>query len=60
MTAALPARGIEPIDVSTLPLTESHATGTITLPSAGNWQFNFTLRISDFDEATVSTAVQVT
>ncbi|OLE29375.1 MAG: copper resistance protein CopC [Actinobacteria bacterium 13_1_20CM_3_71_11] len=60
VSAALPAGGIEPIDVPTLPLTESHATGTITLPSAGNWQFNFTLRISDFDEATVSTAVQVT
>jgi copper transport protein len=60
VTAALPARGIEPIIVPTLPLTESHATGTITLPSAGNWQFNFTLRISDFDEATVSTAVMVT
>jgi copper transport protein len=60
VSAALQSKGIEPIDVPTLPLTESHATGTITLPSAGIWQFNFTLRISDFDEATVSTAVTVT
>jgi copper transport protein len=58
--AALPAQGIEPVDVSVLPLTESHATGTVTLPAPGTWQFSFTLRISDFDEATVSAAVPVT
>ena len=59
VSAALPAQGIEPIDVPVLPITDSHATGTVTLPSAGNWQFSFTLRVSDFDEATVSTAVPV-
>ncbi len=59
VSAALPAQGIEPIDVPVLPITDSHATGTVTLPSAGNWQFSFTLRVSDFDEATVSTTVPV-
>ena len=58
-SAALPAQGIEPIDVSLLALTESHATGTVTLPSPGAWQFSFTLRVSDFDEATVTSTVNV-
>ena len=60
VTAALPAKGIEPIDVPTLRINDTHASGSVTLPSPGTWQFNFTLRISDFDEATVSTAVPVT
>jgi copper transport protein len=60
VTAALPAQGIEPIDVSVIALTESHATGTVTLPNSGAWQFSFTLRVSDFDEATVTTTVNVT
>jgi copper transport protein len=59
-SAALPARGIEPIDVPVLAITESHATGTVTLPSPGAWRFSFTLRVSDFDEATVTTTVPVT
>ena len=29
----------------------------VTLPTAGAWQFSFTLRVSDFDEATVTTTV---
>jgi copper transport protein len=61
VSAALPAQGIEPVDVPVLPVTESHdhATGTVTLPSAGAWRFSFTLRISDFDEATVTATVPV-
>jgi len=58
-SAALPAQGIEPIDVPVLSLTDSHAAGSVTLPSAGAWQFSFTLRVSDFDEATVTTTVTV-
>jgi copper transport protein len=59
VSAALPAQGVEPIDVPVLALTDSHATGTVTLPSAGLWKFSFTIRVSDFDEATVSTVVTV-
>jgi len=51
--AALPAQGIEPIDVPVLRLTDSHASGTVTLPAKGDW------RISDFDEATVTTVATV-
>jgi copper transport protein len=59
VTAALPGQGIEPISIPVLPITDSHATGTVTMPSAGSWQFSFTLRTSDIDEATVSTVVKI-
>lgn len=60
VTAALPAQGIEPIDGVTTKITDSHRTGQITLPSAGDWTFSFTLRTTDIDEATVTTVVKVT
>jgi copper transport protein len=58
-TAALPAQGIEPIDALLTPITDSHDTGQITLPSAGQWTFSFTLRTTEIDEATVTTLVKV-
>ncbi|HKT01656.1 MAG TPA: copper resistance protein CopC [Rugosimonospora sp.] len=58
-SAALPAQNVEPISISLLALTDSHATGQIALPSAGNWQFSFTLRTTDIDEATVTTTVKI-
>ncbi len=58
-TAALPARGIEPIDVLLQRITDSHAIGQITLPSGGDWVFKFTLRTSDVDQSSGSTTVSV-
>jgi putative copper export protein len=58
--ASLPGGGIEPLDVLLLPLTDSHATGQVTLPVPGRWQFTVTLRVSKFDQATTSTTVTVT
>ncbi|MFD0967382.1 copper resistance CopC/CopD family protein [Plantactinospora endophytica] len=58
-TAALPDQGVEPIEVPLLPLTDNHATGEISLPRAGNWQLSFTVRISDIDQATVSSTVPI-
>jgi copper transport protein len=52
--ASLPSQGIEPIDAAILPLTPSHATGQISLPTAGQWTFQFTLRVSETDQSTVS------
>jgi copper transport protein len=52
--ASLPAQGIEPIDAAVLPLTPSHATGQITLPTAGRWTFVFTLRLSETDQSSVT------
>jgi copper transport protein len=59
-SAALPAQGIEGIDIPLLALTDSHATGSVTLPNRGNWQFSFTLRTSAIDEATVTTTITIT
>ncbi|WTY48039.1 copper resistance protein CopC/CopD [Micromonospora sp. NBC_01412] len=58
-TAALPAAGIEPIEILLLPLTDNHATGEINLPAAGEWQLRFTVRTTDIDQATVSATVSI-
>ncbi|MGC5289898.1 copper resistance CopC/CopD family protein [Micromonospora sp. DT231] len=58
-TAALPSAGIEPIDVPLLPLTDSHAYGDISLPSAGDWQIKITARTTDIDQATVTATVAI-
>jgi copper transport protein len=58
-TAALPAAGIEPIEIPLLELTDNHATGEVTLPTPGDWQLRFTLRTSEVDQATVEATVTV-
>ncbi|WFE27068.1 copper resistance protein CopC [Solwaraspora sp. WMMD791] len=58
-TAALPASGVEPIEIPLLPLTDNHATGEISLPTTGDWELRITVRISDIDQATVSTTVEI-
>lgn len=59
-TAALPDKGLEPVEIPLLPLTDNHATGEVQLPAAGNWQLRFTVRISEIDQATVSATVPIT
>jgi copper transport protein len=58
-TAALPAKGIEPIEVPLLRITDFHAIGDIALPAAGEWTFKFTARTSDIDESTLSMTAEV-
>jgi copper transport protein len=58
-TAALPAKGIEPIEVPLLRITDFHAIGDIALPSAGDWTFKFTVRTSDIDQSTLSMTVKI-
>ncbi|MEV4706429.1 copper resistance protein CopC [Actinoplanes sp. NPDC049316] len=53
-TAALPAKGIEPIEVPLLRITDFHAVGDIALPAAGEWTFKFTVRTSDIDQSTLT------
>ncbi|MGA5303938.1 copper resistance CopC/CopD family protein [Nucisporomicrobium flavum] len=53
-TAALPAKGIEPIEVPLLRITDFHAVGDIALPVAGEWTFKFTVRTSDIDQSTLT------
>lgn len=58
-TAALPAQGVEPVDIPLLKITDNHAIGEIRLPSPGDWQLRFTLRTSEIDQATVSATVAI-
>jgi copper transport protein len=59
VTAALPSAGVQPVDVPVLPLAPYHATGSVSLPTPGQWVFSFTLRTTDFDEETVTTVVEI-
>jgi len=58
-TAALPAKGIEPIQIPLLRITDFHAIGDIALPAAGVWTFKFTMRTSDVDDTTLSMTATV-
>jgi copper transport protein len=58
-TAALPAKGIEPIQVPLLRITDFHAVGDIALPAAGEWTFKFTIRTSDIDQTTLTTTATI-
>jgi copper transport protein len=58
-TAALTAKGIEPIEVPLLRITDFHAVGDIALPQAGEWSFTFTLRTSDIDQSTLRMSVPI-
>ena len=58
-TAALPTAGIEPVSMPLLPLTDNHASGSINLPAAGDWQLRFTVRTTEVDEETVTVTVPV-
>jgi hypothetical protein len=58
-TAALPAEGIEPIEVPLLRITDFHAIGDIALPAAGEWTFAFTVRTSDIDQSTLTVTAKI-
>ncbi|HEU4425138.1 MAG TPA: copper resistance protein CopC [Pilimelia sp.] len=59
VSAALPARGIEPIATPVLPIRDNHAVGAVNFVAPGDWQLRFTLRISEIDQATVTATVPV-
>ena len=58
-TVALPAEGIEPVRLSLQPLTDNHASAEVTLPLTGEWEFVFTVRVSEVDQASVSATVPI-
>lgn len=58
-TAALPSAGIEPITFPLLKLTDNHASGQVTLPTPGDWQLRFTLRLSEIDQDSVTATVPI-
>lgn len=49
VTAALPARRIEPVPVALRPFGGSHAVAEIDLPVPGDWRLSYALRLSDTD-----------
>jgi copper transport protein len=42
-----------------LTLADNHVTGSISLPTAGDWQLRLTLRLSEFDQDSVTATVPV-
>jgi copper transport protein len=58
-TAALPAQGIEPVEMPVLPVTGNHAVAQAQLPTPGTWELRFTLRTTDIDAATVVAEVPI-
>lgn len=58
-TAALPSSGIEPIQIPLQRITDNQSIGDVELPTAGAWEFRFTLRVSEIDQATVTATVPI-
>jgi len=58
-TAALPAKGIEPIEVPLLRITDFHAIGDVALPAAGDWTLKFTVRTTDIDQSTLTMTAKI-
>ncbi len=58
-TAALPAQGIEPVEMPVLPVTGNHAVAQAQLPTPGTWELGFTLRTTDIDAATAVAEVSI-
>jgi copper transport protein len=58
-TAALPTQSIEPITVPLLPVPPNHAVTEVNLPDKGDWQFRFTLRVSDTLQETGSATIPI-
>lgn len=58
-TAALPAKGVEPVELPVLPVTSNHAVAQALLPTGGTWELRFTLRTTDIDAATAVAEVQI-
>ncbi len=58
-TAALPSKGIEPIEIPLLRLTDFHAVGDIALPQPGEWTFKFVARTTEIDQSTLTMTVPI-
>ncbi|WP_326553574.1 copper resistance CopC/CopD family protein [Micromonospora sp. NBC_01813] len=59
MTTALPTQDVEPVTAPLLPIDDNHAAGSVAFPVPGEWEVRFTIRLSDIDQATVTTTVAV-
>jgi copper transport protein len=59
VTVSLPERGIEDIENPVGSLLVNQGLGNVVFPYPGDWKLDMTLRISEIDQATVSTVVPV-
>jgi copper transport protein len=53
------AQGIEPLDNPVATVIDNQDLGNVTFPIPGDWELTMTLRISEIDQATVTTTVPV-
>lgn len=60
LTLSLPARDIGRLKVPLTAIGQGHYAGEVTLPIAGQWQLEATVRTSPVDEASARTVVAVT
>jgi copper transport protein len=58
-TAALPAKGIEPLTVPLLGITPDHAFGQVSFVTPGTWELKFTARVDDLNQSTITVQVPV-
>src|SRR5439155_5729485 len=56
-SVSLASAGVENLSIQLLALTDDHATGLVTLPAAGVWEFSITVRTSPIDSETVRQTV---
>ncbi|MBL7259520.1 copper resistance protein CopC [Actinoplanes sp. LDG1-01] len=59
VSASMPAQGIEAIAAPVATVIDNQGLGSVTFPIAGDWQLSMTLRVSEIDQATVTTTVPV-
>ncbi len=58
-TIAMPAKGLESVDIPLLAITENHAIGEIQLPVSGDWILKATARTSDVDQVNVERKIRI-
>ncbi|MBM2614202.1 copper resistance protein CopC [Actinoplanes sp. LDG1-06] len=59
VSVSLPSQGIEAIDSPVATVIDNQGLGNVTFPIPGDWQLTMTLRVSEIDQATVTTTVPV-
>jgi copper transport protein len=60
VTAALPEKDVPPLPNDVVSIRGNQGIGAINFPVPGKWELRLTLRVSDIDQATVTTTVPVT
>ncbi|WP_133879228.1 copper resistance CopC/CopD family protein [Paractinoplanes brasiliensis] len=59
VSVSMPSQGIEAIPAPVATVIDNQGLGSVTFPIPGDWQLSMTLRVSEIDQATVTTTVPV-